>query len=144
MNLYIYVYIRRWVRIRWRQRRWNDRGPKKSVRQRLLFIISGTRITGWMVPGGGDARAKKKGGRNAGRNRKSTTLLSQQEEEEDDDYDYEEEEEEEEARWKKERSETIRPVTRGNSDILIMGATKREGRRIRDTDGKRKKEREIK
>ena len=97
-----------------------------------------------MVPGGGDARAKKKGGRNAGRNRKSTTLLSQQEEEEDDDYDYEEEEEEEEARWKKERSETIRPVTRGNSDILTMGATKREGRRIRDTDGKRKKEREIK
>lgn len=61
--------------------------------------------------------------REAGRNRKSTTLLSQQEEEEGE---------------KKERSETIRPVTRGNSDILIMGATKRQGRRIRD--GKRKKE----
>lgn len=50
-NEYI-IRVRRWVRMRWRQRRWNDRGPKKSVRQRLLFIISETRITGWMVRAG--------------------------------------------------------------------------------------------
>lgn len=78
-NEYI-IRVRRWVRMRWRQRRWNDRGPKKSVRQRLLFIISETRITGWMVRAGVMLARRR---REAGRNRKSTTLLSQQEEEEE-------------------------------------------------------------
>lgn len=77
-NEYI-IRVRRWVRMRWRQRRWNDRGPKKSVRQRLLFIISETRITGWMVRAGVMLARRR---REAGRNRKSTTLLSQQQEEE--------------------------------------------------------------
>lgn len=48
------------------------------------------------------------------------------------------------AKVKKEDTERCRekrPVTRSNCDILIMGATKRQGRSIRDSRGKRKRKR---